>query len=99
VAQRRKSIGVRRALGARGRDIVRYFVTENLLITTAGIAAGLLLALALNGLLRRTLEMGQLPLAYLASGAGVLWLLGVAAVWGPASRAASTPPAIATRTA
>ncbi|MCG2595663.1 ABC transporter permease [Ramlibacter sp. XY19] len=99
VAQRRKQIGVRRALGARWRDIVRYFVTENLLITSAGIAAGLLLALALNGLLRRTLEMGQLPVAYLAAGAGVLWLLGVAAVWGPASRAASTPPAIATRTA
>ena len=31
VAQRRKQIGVRRALGARRVDIVRYFVTENLL--------------------------------------------------------------------
>ena len=99
VAQRRKQIGVRRALGARWRDIVRYFVTENLLITTTGIAAGLLLALALNGLLRRLLEMGQLPAGYMATGAVVLWLLGIAAVWGPASRAARTPPAIATRTA
>jgi putative ABC transport system permease protein len=99
VAQRRKSIGVRRALGARWRDIVRYFVTENLMITSAGIAAGLLLALALNALLRRVLEMGQLPASYMALGAAVLWLLGIAAVWGPASRAANTPPAIATRTA
>ena len=69
------------------------------MITTAGIAAGLLLALALNGLLRRLLEMGQLPAGYMATGAIVLWLLGIAAVWGPASRAANTPPAIATRTA
>jgi len=36
---------------------------------------------------------------YLAYGAGALWLLGIAAVWGPASRAASISPAIATRTA
>jgi putative ABC transport system permease protein len=99
VAQRRKQIGVRRALGARRRDILRYFVTENVLITTAGIVAGLVLALALNQLLIRHLELTRLPLAYLAYGAAALWLLGVAAVWGPASRAAGTPPAIATRTA
>lgn len=99
VAQRRKQIGVRRALGARWRDIVRYFVTENLLITTGGIVIGLGLALALNQLLIRQLELPRLPLGYMAFGAGALWLLGILAVWGPAARAASTPPAIATRTA
>ena len=99
VAQRRKQIGVRRALGARWRDILRYFVTENLIITSGGIAAGLLLALGLNRLLMAQLGMPRLPLEYLAYGAGALWLLGVAAVYGPASRAASISPAIATRTA
>jgi putative ABC transport system permease protein len=99
VAQRRKQIGVRRALGARWRDIVRYFVTENLLITTGGIATGLLFTLALNQLLVRQLEVGHLPGVYLAIGALALWLLGLAAVWGPASRAANIAPAIATRTA
>lgn len=99
VAQRRKQIGVRRALGARWRDIVRYFITENLLITTGGIAAGVVLTIALNQLLVRQLELGHLPGSYLAIGAAVLWLLGLAAVYGPASRAASIPPAIATRTA
>jgi putative ABC transport system permease protein len=99
VAQRRKQIGVRRALGARWRDIVRYFVTENLLITTGGIAAGIVLTLAMNQLLVRQLELGHLPGVYLAIGAAVLWLLGLAAVWGPASRAANIAPAIATRTA
>lgn len=99
VAQRRKQIGVRRALGARWIDILRYFVTENLLVTTGGVAAGLLLALGLNQLLMRLLELPRLPLAYLSWGAAALWLLGVAAVYGPASRAASTSPAIATRTA
>ena len=99
VAQRRKQIGVRRALGARWRDILRYFVTENLIITTGGIAAGLLLALGLNRLLIAYANMPRLPLEYLAYGAGALWLLGVLAVYGPASRAAGISPAIATRTA
>lgn len=99
VAQRRKQIGVRRALGARWIDILRYFITENLLITTGGIVAGLLLALLLNRLLMANLAMARLPIEYLAGGAAGLWVLGIAAVYGPASRAASTSPAIATRTA
>jgi putative ABC transport system permease protein len=99
VAQRRKQIGVRRALGARWRDILRYFVTENLIITTGGIAAGLLLALGLNRLLIAYLGMPRLPLEYLGVGAAALWMLGVVAVYGPAARAAGISPAIATRTA
>ena len=51
VTQRRRQIGVRRALGARRADILRYFLVENLMITSAGVAAGALLALALNQLL------------------------------------------------
>jgi putative ABC transport system permease protein len=99
VTQRRKQIGVRRALGARKVDILRYFITENLMITTAGVFAGVLLAVGLNHLLVSRLEMARLPLGYLAAGAGLFWALGVAAVYGPAWRAASISPALATRTA
>ena len=99
VAQRRKQIGVRRALGARWRDILRYFIVENVIITSGGIVAGLLLALGLNRLLMAYTGMPRLPLEYLAFGAAALWALGIAAVYGPASRAASISPAIATRTA
>ena len=99
VAQRRKQIGVRRALGARWRDILRYFIVENIIITTGGIVAGLLLALALNRLLMAQAGMARLPLEYLAFGAAALWALGICAVYGPASKAASISPAIATRTA
>jgi putative ABC transport system permease protein len=99
VAQRRKQIGVRRALGARWRDILRYFIVENVIITTGGIVAGLLLAIGLNRFLMAQAGMARLPLEYLAFGAAALWVLGICAVYGPASKAASISPAIATRTA
>ncbi|HEV7816959.1 MAG TPA: FtsX-like permease family protein [Janthinobacterium sp.] len=97
VTQRRRQIGVRRALGARRIDILRYFLTENIMITTLGVAGGALLGLALNQLLVSQLEMTRLPPLYLAGGAGMLWLLGIVAVYGPAWRAASISPATATR--
>ncbi|NYE64023.1 putative ABC transport system permease protein [Duganella sp. 1224] len=99
VTQRRKQIGVRRALGARRVDILRYFITENILITSAGVGAGVLLALGLNQLIVSKLEMARLPASYLLIGSGVFWALGILAVYGPAWRAASISPATATRTA
>ena len=97
VAQRRKQIGVRRALGARRVDILLYFVIENIMITTGGIAAGTLLALALNQLLVSQFELSKLPLSYLFVAPLVFWVLGVMAVYAPAWRAASISPATATR--
>ncbi|MTW09692.1 FtsX-like permease family protein [Pseudoduganella eburnea] len=99
VTQRRKQIGVRRALGARKFDILRYFVTENLMITTTGIVGGLLGALALNQVLVSRLELERLPAEYMVIGAAAFWALGIAAVYGPAWRAASISPAMATRSA
>ncbi|KQX00191.1 ABC transporter permease [Massilia sp. Root418] len=99
VTQRRKQIGVRRALGARRVDILRYFITENILITSVGVTAGVLLALGLNQLLVSKLEMARLPAGYMLAGAAVFWALGIIAVYGPAWRAASISPAMATRSA
>lgn len=99
VTQRRKQIGVRRALGATRFDILRYFLVENAMITTIGVVIGIALALGLNQVLVSTLELPRLPLAYLGYGMLTLWGLGILAVYGPASRAAAVPPAIATRSA
>jgi putative ABC transport system permease protein len=99
VTQRRKQIGVRRALGARRLDILRYFITENIMITSIGVFTGVLLALGLNQLLVSALEMARLPATYMLGGAGIFWALGIAAVYGPAWRAASISPALATRSA
>ena len=99
VQQRTRQIGVRRALGATKGQILRYFQTENFLLATLGIVLGMLGAYGINQWLMATQEMARLPLYYLPVGALVLWLLGQVAVFGPARRAASVPPAIATRSA
>ena len=70
-----------------------------LLITTGGVVAGIALALALNNFLVSELELPRLPVAYLGVTMGVMWVLGLLAVLGPAWRAAAVSPAIATRTA
>ena len=97
VQQRTKQIGVRRALGATRGQILRYFQTENFLLASIGIALGMLLAFAINQLLMGRYEMARLPLYYLPAGAVLLWTLGQLVVYAPARRAASVPPAVATR--
>ncbi|OHE84373.1 MAG: ABC transporter permease [Lysobacterales bacterium RIFOXYD1_FULL_69_11] len=97
VAQRTKQIGVRRALGATRGQVLRYFQTENFLLATVGIVLGMLMAYGINLLLMDIYELPRLPAMYLPIGAVALWLLGQVAVFGPARKAASVPPAVATR--
>jgi putative ABC transport system permease protein len=97
VAQRRKQIGVRRALGATRVDILRYFQTENFLIVSMGVMLGMVLAYGLNLWLMLSYELPRLPIYYLPVGVLVLWLLGQLAVLAPARRAAAVPPVVATR--
>ena len=97
VTQRRKQIGTRRALGATRFDIVRYFMVENWLITSFGLAIGLVGAVGLNWFLDTQYSVGRVPLWYLPVGMLALWVLGQVAVLLPARRAANIPPALATR--
>jgi len=97
VQQRTRQIGIRRALGARRRDILAYFLAENFLIVGAGVAFGMVLAYAINLFLMRHYELERLPCSSLPVGALALWVLGQLAVLGPARRAAAVPPVVATR--
>ncbi len=97
VAQRNRSIGVRRALGATRGNILHYFQTENFLLTTIGIAIGMVLAYGINLFLIVHYELPRMPGFYFPVGAALLWVIGQCAVLGPALRAAAVPPVVATR--
>ena len=97
VAQRRRQIGIRRALGASRQAIVRYFQTENLLIAASGTVLGIALAIAANLWMVSSFEMQRLNPAYAIVGALAVLGLGQLAVLWPALRAAAIPPALATR--
>lgn len=98
VGQRRRQIGVRRALGATQGDILSYFMTENLLIAVGGIIVGTLLALAINLWMVTHDGVAYLPANYLLAAAMALLLLGQGAVLAPAWRASRVSPIEATRT-
>lgn len=97
VAQRTRQIGTRRALGATKGDILRYFQTENFIITTLGLVVGGVLAYGLSLWLMQAYQSPRLPWYYVPVGFLCLWTLGQIAVLGPALRASRVPPAVATR--
>jgi putative ABC transport system permease protein len=97
VTQRTKQIGTRRALGATRTDIIRLFLVENWLVTTAGAVLGALLTVGVAYWMEVSFEMPRLDWNYVPAGIAVLWLLSSLAVIEPARRAASVSPAVATR--
>lgn len=99
VTQRRKQIGIRRALGATRGDILRYFQIENFLIVSMGIVSGMVCAWALNLGLMKFYELPRLPLWYLGIGAITFWILGQLAILVPARHAAAISPVTAIRQA
>ena len=99
VSTRTKQIGIRRAIGARKRDVIQYFMVENGLVTSAGILTGCALALAVGYELSLHYQLPRLDWFYLVGGILILWAIGQLAAWQPARRAATVPPSVATRTA
>jgi len=97
-SQRAQEIGIRAALGAAPRDIVRWILGQALRLTSAGLAAGLILYFALSPLLA-SLVFGTSPRDALSLLLGVLVLgsLALGASYIPARRAARGDPMAALR--
>ena len=98
VATRIRQIGTRRAVGARRMDIVRHFLVENWMITTAGIVVGCGAALGIGYWISVEYELPRLDLYYLVGGVLAIWIIGLFAALQPARRASAISPAVATRT-
>lgn len=97
VQQRRRQIGIRRALGATRARIRHYFQQENLLIVSGGIVVGTLAAYLINGWLMRHYELPRLPLAYFPISVIAMLVLGQLAALAPALRAMEVSPALTVR--
>ena len=99
VTERTQEIGVRKALGARRRDIVRQFLFEAIALTLSGGVLGVLLAVAVSWLLLWLLPSlpSQIPLWAVVAGLAVSIGVGLTfGVW-PARRAAALDPVEALR--
>ncbi len=97
VSQRRRQIGIRRALGATRRAILQQFQRENFVIAASGALAGIALSIALNLWLVGHFEMIRINAVQVGGAALAMLLLGQIAVYWPARHAASVPPALAVR--
>ena len=98
VAQRTREFGVRVAMGARPRDILRLILRESGTLTISGMAAGLILA-ALSARIVANAIYGVSPLDPLTYGAVglVLAAVALAASYVPARRATKVDPMVALR--
>lgn len=98
VAQRRQEIGVRMALGAQARDVVRLTVRQAAIMAGTGVAIGAAAAFAVSRMLESVmLGMAQNDPRLLAGFAAVLSIAALTAGYVPARRAASIDPMLAMR--
>ena len=97
VAQRRRQIGVRRALGATKGDIVGYFVVENAFTMLVGSTLGLGGTAVLFAVMRRFFQGMAVDLGAIAFGVLLFWMATLVATLIPALRAAHVPRSVASR--
>jgi putative ABC transport system permease protein len=98
VRERTREIGIRRAAGAKKKDILLQFLGESVVITTLGGIIGLALALLSSKLL---MYIAQFPIyfSWKAFAVGILlsWIVGIGFGMQPANRAANLKPIEAIR--
>jgi predicted permease len=111
VAQRTQEIGVRMALGAQPSHVLRMVVRKGMIVTVAGVATGVLCAVALAravagvsytnsamGAQSALLHSSAADLLIYTASAAFLCCVALLACWIPARRAASVNPTDALRT-
>ena len=98
VSQRTRELGIRIALGAQEKDVMKLVLGEGARLTFMGVILGLAAALGLTQLMRSLLfGVDAMDPATFVSVAVVLALVAIAASYIPARRAMGTDPSITLR--
>ena len=98
VTERTREIGLRKALGAKKKDIIAQFLIESIILTFVGGILGMLVGILLSFVISRiinlpfTIALGSIALAIGVSGA-----IGIIFGWYPARKAANLQPIEALR--
>jgi putative ABC transport system permease protein len=98
VTERTREIGLRLAVGARTRDVMRQFLIEAVAISLAGGVAGIIVGTLAAAVIARTLNWATVvsPVSVVLA-FGVAALVGVFFGWYPAKRASLLDPIVALR--
>jgi putative ABC transport system permease protein len=96
VVERTKEIGVRRALGARRRDIRRQFLLEAAMLSSVGGVIGVIFG-SLIAIAVRQIFPAQVRLSFILLGIAVATVTGLLAGWIPSNQASKLPPVEALR--
>ena len=99
VTQRTREIGIRLALGARARSVVKLVLIENVVTIALGIGVGLVVSVAATRSVRSFLYgVSAMDLVTFVGASVILLVTGVLAALIPALRATRVDPVVALRT-
>jgi putative ABC transport system permease protein len=99
VAQRQRELGIRLALGARPRDVVRLLMSESLVRVAVGVAIGVVVALvATRALTSMLYGVAPQDVRTFVITAAILAGVALVATWLPARRATLVDPMVTLRT-
>ncbi len=98
ISRQKKFIGIRRALGARKKDVLLYVLTENWLVYSIGCLLGVLVAFGFNILLSQHITLSKPDLILFLLITCVIFISGTLATWLPAKNTSNIPPVLATKT-
>ena len=98
ISRQKKFIGIRRALGARKKDILLYVLTENWLVYGIGCLLGILVAFGFNILLSQYIVLSKPDMMLFVLATGIIFISGTLATWLPANSTSNISPVVATKT-